>query len=30
MTLVNLVREKLKEQSNKISEQVEMDLRDQL
>ena len=30
VTLVNLVREKLKEQSNKISEQVEMDLRDQL
>jgi len=30
VTLVNLVREKLKQQSNRISEQVEMDLRDQL
>lgn len=30
VTLVNLVREKLKQQSNRISDQVEMDLRDQL
>lgn len=30
VTLVNLIREKLKQQSNRISDQVEMDLRDQL